>query len=618
MKTPLTVRQAARLVWDLARSVRFLAVASVAANLIAAVFEGSTIGIMIVALQVLGGPETSLGATFGGLGRWLDGIRLAVGPQGLFLGLVGSAMVAQILRSGLQFAGQVATVQVGMCVQTEAHRQMFERIMRMSFSRASRYPLGELTDYLGQAGILHSVLIHLNLVVRSALQVASYGLALCWLSWPTALVMLPGYWVVSRCLRRVIETVGRHSSRLTASAVALSQRTAEFLQALRLIHSFARQEEAVQTVGALTREGMGSYRRAMIWSSAVEPTIDILTVVGAGALLVGGYVVLAPRGLATLPYLLAILVALHRMTPRLSAVHNGLTELAICRPRLARIAEILAVEDRPEREPPRPGRPFSGFARAIEFRRVTLQYRPEERPAVRELSMVIPRGSFTALVGISGAGKSSIADLLLRLYEPTSGDILIDGMDLRAFEVGSWRERVGVVSQDVFLFHASIRENIAFGRPTATTEEIATAARAAHADEFIARLAEGYETIVGDRGYRLSGGERQRIALARALIRQPELLLLDEAMSALDSESERFVRRAIDEQRGSRTILLISHRLSTVARADQILVLEAGRLIEHGSHEALLAGNGLYARLWRLQSQGRETQHRMLLEGAVP
>jgi ABC-type multidrug transport system fused ATPase/permease subunit len=186
--------------------------------------------------------------------------------------------------------------------------------------------------------------------------------------------------------------------------------------------------------------------------------------------------------------------------------------------------------------------------------------------------------------------------------------MLVDGVDLRMLDVALWREQLGVVNQDPFLFHASIRENIAYGKPTATMEEIVAAAGAAHAEEFIAQCAEGYETIVGERGARLSGGQRQRIALARALVRQPRMLILDEATSALDSESELQIQRALDEQRGARTVLAIAHRLSTVAHADQILVLAEGKLMEQGTHHELLAREGIYARLWRLQSGQQDQQ----------
>jgi ATP-binding cassette subfamily B protein/subfamily B ATP-binding cassette protein MsbA len=209
-----------------------------------------------------------------------------------------------------------------------------------------------------------------------------------------------------------------------------------------------------------------------------------------------------------------------------------------------------------------------------------------------------------ALVGPSGAGKSSIADLLVGLYAPTEGRILIDGVPMDQLDLTSWQRQLGVVSQDTFLFNATLAENIAFGTPRATRARIEAAAEAAQAAGFIEALPQGYDTLVGERGYRLSGGQRQRISLARAILREPELLILDEATSALDSQSERLVQEAIERFERNHTVLVIAHRLSTIVRADQILVLDRGRIKERGPHEALLAEEGLYAELWRQQAAG--------------
>jgi len=596
-------RAVAWIALDLARPRWRYVLAAFVANAICALFEGSTIGVLTIAIQLLGNPEVPLGTSLGAFGNWLEGARLVYGRELLFIGLVLFAIVAQVLRSGFQFTGDAATAHLQAWVQAEAHNRIFARIMRLPFSRVTSYRLGDLTDYLGQAGHLHDVIGRLNELARNALFVAIYGLLLFWFSWPMTMAVLATYLLVSRFLHWIITQVEQHASRFTAIAVTLSQSVTELLQAMRLIHTFAKQEGTIRTVDTLTRRGMASRRRAVVWSNVLEPMTDTLTVMGAGIFVLGGYLMLESRGAGTLPHLLAFLLALYRVTPRLRSVYSSLTALASLAPNAARMLEILRQEE--DFKDAKEGRPFSGFSRSIEFREVTLRYLPDESPAVLDLSFEVPRGSFTALVGVSGTGKSTVADLLLRLFEPTSGQIFVDGVDLKMFNRVSWRSRLGVVSQDPMLFHASIRENIAFGKPDATMHEIVVAAKAGHADAFIARLANGYETVVGDRGHRLSGGQCQRVALARALVRQPEILILDEATSALDSNSERFIQQALDEQRGERTVLAIAHRLSTVARADQILVLAEGRLVERGTHQELLDLNGIYARLWRLQSQGR-------------
>jgi ATP-binding cassette subfamily B protein/subfamily B ATP-binding cassette protein MsbA len=206
-----------------------------------------------------------------------------------------------------------------------------------------------------------------------------------------------------------------------------------------------------------------------------------------------------------------------------------------------------------------------------------------------------------ALVGSSGAGKSSIADLLVGLYDASEGQILIDGTPLPDFDLISWQQHLGVVSQDTFLFNATIAENISHGSPNSSRAEIVAAAEKAQAHGFISDLSDGYDTLIGERGYLLSGGQRQRLSLARAILRKPELLILDEATSALDTQSERLVQQAIDQFERQHTVLVIAHRLSTIVKADQICVLEKGQIVEQGNHQELLERKGIYASLWRQQ-----------------
>jgi ATP-binding cassette, subfamily B, bacterial MsbA len=245
--------------------------------------------------------------------------------------------------------------------------------------------------------------------------------------------------------------------------------------------------------------------------------------------------------------------------------------------------------------------PYTSLQEGIHFNHISLSYPGHEKVVLNDVDLYLPRNTTLALVGSSGAGKSTMADLLPRFYDPTEGCILVDGVDLKELDFRSLRRSMGIVSQDTFLFNTSVRNNIAYGSPNATDDEVFEAAKRANAYEFITQLPNGWETQLGDRGVLLSGGQRQRLAIARALLQNPEILILDEATSALDTVSERLVQEAIDNLSRDRTTLIIAHRLSTVQKADQIAVMDQGRVVELGSHEELLAKKGYYAKLCKMQ-----------------
>ncbi|PMB10263.1 ABC transporter ATP-binding protein, partial [Fischerella thermalis CCMEE 5328] len=238
---------------------------------------------------------------------------------------------------------------------------------------------------------------------------------------------------------------------------------------------------------------------------------------------------------------------------------------------------------------------FRELQRGIDVVSVDFGY-DRENLVLHNITLSIEKGKMTALVGSTGAGKSTLADLIPRFHDPTEGKVLVDGVDVREFEIDSWRRKMAVVSQDTFIFNTSIRNNIAYGTPRATEAEIREAARLANALEFIEEMPEGFDTVLGDRGVRLSGGQRQRIAIARALLRNPQILILDEATSALDSVTERLIQESLEKLSAGRTVIAIAHRLSTIAKADKVVVLEHGRIVEQGKYQDLLEQRG---KLWK-------------------
>jgi subfamily B ATP-binding cassette protein MsbA len=299
--------------------------------------------------------------------------------------------------------------------------------------------------------------------------------------------------------------------------------------------------------------------------------------------------------------LAAFLALLYRMQPRLKDFDHARVTLGTYGGAIRQVAEQLSAQAASRAHSG--VIPYGGLREAIVFERVSFSYRSNgtEAPAVAEVSFRVDKGEMLALVGGSGAGKSTLVNLLCRLYEPDRGEIRVDGVPLAELELASWRRRIGFAGQDTELMTGTIGENIAFGRPGADGAAIERAARLAHADRFIAALPQGYETRVGPRGVTLSGGQRQRIALARALLREPDLLILDEATNALDGLSEQAIQQTIEELRGRLTIILIAHRLSTVRLADRVVTMMEGRVIEQGRPEDLIGRDGLYARLHALQ-----------------
>jgi ABC-type multidrug transport system fused ATPase/permease subunit len=332
-------------------------------------------------------------------------------------------------------------------------------------------------------------------------------------------------------------------------------------------------------------------------SEFVNNLLVMVLAVGAAFLMLRG---LLPIGPGALVLFLSQLANLYKPAKRLIREINGMNDA------MASVERVLEFMDLPGPVPDPPGaKTFEGIRGRVRFEDVGFEYRPG-LPVLEGITFDVEKGATVALVGPSGAGKSTVCDLLLRFYEPTRGRITVDGVPLRDFARASFLDRTAVVTQDPFLFHTSIGDNIRQGRPTATEAEIEAAARAAQIHDHIASIPLAYGAEVGERGARLSGGQRQRITIARALVRDPLLLVLDEATASLDAESERGVQEAIDRLREGRTTLVVAHRLSTVKRADRIVVLDQGRIVDQGTHEELLARGGLYARLCAMQNLGAE------------
>ncbi len=413
-----------------------------------------------------------------------------------------------------------------------------------------------------------------------------------YLNWRLALVsmvLFPLCLVPISLFGRRVRKAGREGQQRLADIVSIMQ---EAIGGVRIVKAFGMESREEERFTAQCAAFFRRVMRVVRAKALIEPIIFVITALGLVMTL--GYARHSGMSLNEFLGFGLALVVLYDPVKRLSKVHLAIEHSCAAADRLFEILDTpCLVADRPgamRLTPP---------VREVRFDRVSFAY--AETPILVDIDLTVTAGEMIALVGGSGAGKTTLVNLLPRFFDVTGGRLLVNGVDVRDLTVQSLRREIGVVTQETFLFNETVAWNIAYGKPEASREEIETAARRAHAHAFILQMDAGYETMVGERGVRLSGGQRQRLAIARAILRNPPILVLDEATSALDTESERLVQEALDEVMKGRTVFAIAHRLSTIVRANRIVVLDKGRIAEIGSHEALLAAGGIYRRLYELQ-----------------
>ena len=532
---------------------------------------------------------------------WLP-VAVPESPKLRLLGLVILVLLVSILGKFFGLTSRWQATRATKRVQVAMRRQVYEHAMRLPLHRVYELKSGGASSLLREdaGGVGELIFSMLYNPCQAVVQFLGGVVVLAWVDWRLllgALLLVPGVYYSDLIWNRRIRPLFRD---IRKERQDIDSQTTEVFGGMRVVRAFGRQKsESARFMGE--NHFMARLELHAWWLSRLIELLweFLLPMASVGLLLYGGLQVIDGR--LSLGDLMMFLVYLAMLLEPMAVLATSVTQFQNNLSGFDRVLDLLAEPREMAGVPGTRAILKQAVSGRISLKNVGFVYLGTTRPVLREINLEVEPGETIALVGRSGSGKTTLCNLVARFYDPTTGTISLDGVNLREIQVESYRCLLGIVEQDVFLFDGTVAENIAYGDRWATRARVEQAARAANAAEFIERLSDGYDTVIGERGVRLSGGQRQRLAIARAVLADPRIFVLDEATSNLDSESERLIQQSLEQLLLGRTSFVIAHRLSTIRHADRILVLDDGEIVEAGSHTELMAGSGLYRDMVELQ-----------------
>ena len=546
----------------------------------------------------------SVNALLNNLNYYLSDLVIREGQIQALLTISILVVIIMFLKNLTRYLGMYYIIPIRNGVVRDVRSMLYNKILALPIGYFTDEKKGDLISRMTSdvQEVEYGIMNSLEAAFREPLNIIIFLITMFTMSVHLTVIVL----ILLPIAALLIGSVGK--SLRTKSTLAMDKmgellsNIEETLGGLRIIHAFTAEKNATAKFGTLNKDHYRLQVKINRRRDMASPMSEFLgTVVMMVVMYLGGIIVIHNEGNLGPSEFIAYIAIFSQLLPPIKSLTTAFYNIQKGMASSERIYKILDAEIK-VKEPLNP-KTLNAFEKGIEFKNVSFSYRKgDEGYVLKDINLVVPKGKTIALVGQSGSGKTTLADMLPRYYDPDNGEVLMDGINIREFRIHDVRTQMGVVTQESILFNDTVFNNIAFGMPDMKEEDVITAAKVANAHEFIIAMPQGYHTPIGDRGGKLSGGQRQRLSIARAVLKNPPILILDEATSALDTESERLVQDALTNLMRQRTTLVIAHRLSTIVHADEIIVLQKGKIVERGTHNDLLAQAGYYKKLYELQS----------------